>query len=65
MWAVEERASGSFVGRVGLHFPDGWPDREVAWALARPYWAEGSRWKPHAPHWRTHLGLFNGNGRSV
>jgi RimJ/RimL family protein N-acetyltransferase len=41
MWAVEERATGSFIGRVGLHFPEGWPDREVAWALARPYWGRG------------------------
>jgi RimJ/RimL family protein N-acetyltransferase len=41
MWAVEERASGSFVGRVGLHFPEGWPDRELAWTLARPYWGRG------------------------
>ncbi|MBI4500942.1 MAG: GNAT family N-acetyltransferase [Gemmatimonadetes bacterium] len=41
MWAVEERATATFVGRVGLHFPDGWPDREVAWALARPYWDRG------------------------
>lgn len=41
MWAVEERATQTFIGRVGLHFPDGWPDREVAWALARPYWGKG------------------------
>ena len=41
MWAVEERATGSFIGRVGLHFPEGWPDREVAWALARSYWGRG------------------------
>lgn len=41
MWAVEEQASGSFVGRVGLHFPEGWPDRELAWTLARPYWGRG------------------------
>jgi RimJ/RimL family protein N-acetyltransferase len=41
MWAVEERGSGAFVGRVGLHYPEGWPDREVAWALARPYWGLG------------------------
>lgn len=41
MWAVEERATGAFIGRVGLHFPEGWPDREVAWALARPYWGRG------------------------
>jgi RimJ/RimL family protein N-acetyltransferase len=40
-WAIEERASGRFVGRVGLHFPEGWPDRELGWALARPYWGRG------------------------
>lgn len=41
MWAVEERTTTTFIGRVGLHFPDGWPDKEVAWALARPYWGRG------------------------
>ena len=39
-WAVEERATGNFVGRVGLHYPDGWPDREVNWAFARQYWGK-------------------------
>jgi RimJ/RimL family protein N-acetyltransferase len=41
MWAVEERVTGAFVGRVGLHYPEGWPDRELAWALARPFWGRG------------------------
>jgi len=41
MWAVDERATNTFIGRVGLHSPDGWPDREVAWALARPHWSRG------------------------
>jgi RimJ/RimL family protein N-acetyltransferase len=41
MWAVEERSTGTFIGRVGLHFPDGWPDREIGWALARPHWGRG------------------------
>jgi len=41
MWAVEELASGAFVGRVGLHFPEGWPERELGWALARPFWGRG------------------------
>jgi RimJ/RimL family protein N-acetyltransferase len=41
MRAVEERATGALVGRVGLHYPEGWPDREVAWALARPFWGRG------------------------
>jgi RimJ/RimL family protein N-acetyltransferase len=41
MWAIEELASGAFVGRVGLHCPEGWPEAEVAWALARGYWGRG------------------------
>src|SRR5438128_835963 len=41
MWAVEERSTARFIGRVGLHFPEGWPDREIAWALARSYWGRG------------------------
>jgi RimJ/RimL family protein N-acetyltransferase len=34
MWAVEERDTGQFVGRVGLHDPEGWPEREVGWSRA-------------------------------
>lgn len=41
LWAVEERATGAFVGRVGLYCPEGWPDRELAWTLARPHWGKG------------------------
>ena len=41
MWAVEEQATGRFVGRVGLHYPEGWPDRELGWALCRPFWGQG------------------------
>lgn len=41
MWALEERATGAFVGRAGLHCPEGWPDREVGWALARAHWGKG------------------------
>ena len=41
LWAVEERASGLLVGRVGLYYPEGWPGREVGWTLARPYWGRG------------------------
>jgi RimJ/RimL family protein N-acetyltransferase len=40
-WAVEERDSGRFVGRVGLHRPEGWPDLEVGWMLARDTWGRG------------------------
>ena len=41
MWALEERATGTLVGRAGLHYPDGWPEPEIGWALARPYWGRG------------------------
>ena len=40
-WAVEEKASGAFVGRVGLWNPEGWPGMEVGWALLRRYWGRG------------------------
>ena len=40
-WAVEERASGALVGRVGLHYPEGWPDRELGWTIARRFWGKG------------------------
>ena len=41
MWAVEEKSSGQFVGRVGLYNPEGWPGIEVGWALAKDYWGNG------------------------
>jgi RimJ/RimL family protein N-acetyltransferase len=33
MWAVELKDSGEFIGRVGLHNPEGWPDLELGWML--------------------------------
>ena len=41
MWAVEERASGALVGRVGLHEPPGWPGFELGYALGRRWWGRG------------------------
>jgi RimJ/RimL family protein N-acetyltransferase len=45
LWAVEERASGEFVGFVGLMYQEDWPEgehkTEVGWRLARPYWGRG------------------------
>jgi RimJ/RimL family protein N-acetyltransferase len=42
-WAVEEKVSGAFVGRAGLHFPEreGWPGVEIGWALHPDYWRRG------------------------
>lgn len=33
MWAVELKETGEFIGRVGLHNPEGWPDLELGWML--------------------------------
>ncbi len=41
MWAVEDKASGKLLGRVGYIHPEGWPGIELAWALARPFWGRG------------------------
>lgn len=59
MWAVEERSSGQFVGRVGLHFPEGWPDREVGWALSRAYWGRGYAFEAAAASLRVAFEALN------
>lgn len=41
VWAVEERATGAFVGRIGCFHPEGWPAFEIAYTLARPAWGKG------------------------
>jgi RimJ/RimL family protein N-acetyltransferase len=41
MWAVEQRETGAFLGRIGFADPDGWPGCELAWALARRWWGHG------------------------
>ena len=45
LWAVEERASGVFIGRIGLLYHDDWPDderkTEVGRLLDRSYWGRG------------------------
>ncbi|MDA7964801.1 GNAT family N-acetyltransferase [Ruegeria sp.] len=33
VWGVEEKATGVYVGRIGLWFPVGWPEPEIAWVL--------------------------------
>lgn len=32
-WALEEKATGAFVGLAGLWFPEGWVEPEITWAL--------------------------------
>jgi RimJ/RimL family protein N-acetyltransferase len=41
VWAVEEKATGAFVGRSGLHYPEGWPGIEVGWTFDRAAWGKG------------------------
>ena len=41
MWALVERQTGAFVGRVGFIDPPGWLGFELGWALARPFWGRG------------------------
>lgn len=41
MWAVEERASGELIGRVGCWRPEGWPGMEIGWTLRRASWGFG------------------------
>lgn len=41
-WAVEEKASGRAVGRVGyLDLPHDWPGLELGWTFARASWGRG------------------------
>ena len=41
IWAVEERATGHLLGRIGLFNPEGWPGLELGWVLGRDYWGKG------------------------
>jgi RimJ/RimL family protein N-acetyltransferase len=41
LWAVEEKATGRLLGRVGLIDHEGWPGFEVGWTLAREAWGQG------------------------
>ncbi|MDX1319446.1 MAG: GNAT family N-acetyltransferase [Oceanospirillum sp.] len=41
LWAVEEKASGRVIGRVGLYQPEGWPGMELGWMIAKEHWRKG------------------------
>jgi RimJ/RimL family protein N-acetyltransferase len=41
MFVVEERQTGTYVGRVGPWFPPGWPGFEVGWGIAREFRGKG------------------------
>ena len=41
MFSVIEKASGKWVGRLGPWFPEGWPEAEIGWGIAREHWGKG------------------------
>src|ERR1700746_3806199 len=41
LWAAELKKTGAFIGRIGLHRPEGWPGLEVGWLLGRAWWGQG------------------------
>jgi RimJ/RimL family protein N-acetyltransferase len=42
-WALEEQASGAFVGRAGPFWPErkNWPGIEIGWTLHPDHWGKG------------------------
>jgi RimJ/RimL family protein N-acetyltransferase len=40
-WAVESKATGDLVGRVGVWYPEWYPEIEAAWMIARQFWGSG------------------------
>ena len=41
LFSVLEKSSGRWIGRVGPHYPEGWPGTEVGWAIDRSVWGKG------------------------
>lgn len=41
LWAVEELETGRLVGRIGCHYPEGFPGFEVGYTLGRSAWGHG------------------------
>lgn len=41
LWAVTRKSDDAFIGRIGIHYPVGWPGPEIAWTLDKPYWGQG------------------------
>ena len=41
LWAVEELETGSLLGRIGCHYPEGFPGFEIGYTLGRAAWGRG------------------------
>ena len=44
--AVQDKASGQMIGRVGYIHPEGWPGVEKTWTLARRFWGRDLAMSP-------------------
>lgn len=40
-WALEEKASGAYVGLTGLWYPENWVEPEITWALVEAHHGKG------------------------
>ena len=40
-WSVEEKATGCFLGNVGIWNPEGWPEPELGWMLNKTATGKG------------------------
>ncbi|MEI9888622.1 MAG: GNAT family N-acetyltransferase [Rhizomicrobium sp.] len=40
-WAVELKAGGAMIGRVGMINPEGWPGLEIGWTIGKAWWGKG------------------------
>ncbi len=75
LWALEDKASGAFVGWSGLWFPEGFPGQEIGWTLVPAFRGRGlaqeagKRVRAYAYDtlgWQTAISLVNvGNTASV
>lgn len=41
LFALTDKQSGLFAGYCGPYFPEGWPEPEIGWALAKPFQGRG------------------------
>jgi RimJ/RimL family protein N-acetyltransferase len=41
LWAIEDKTSGHLAGYCGPWNPEGWPEREIGWALVRAFHGRG------------------------
>lgn len=56
-WAVEEKATGKLIGRIGFLEPIDFPGFEIGWTLARASWGKGyaTEGATAALNWAVHV----------